>query len=412
MPTSMKQPPLELVPAGTPGAQRVAVLEAPGRLAVAHARVPEAGPHEVRVAITFVGICGSDLEAYRGSRDAEAFATPARLGHEVAGVLDQVGSSVVGLAVGDRVTCRYVWGALAEKIVCLPFNVKRMPPSFPMREISLVEVLPGILHAAELARITAHTSVLVMGQGVSGLVLTQVLRLFSPRVLAVTDLKAENLALAKRYGATHTYVVPTETTPTMSVVGRDFPDGFEVVIPCLLDGDGMMDALRCCAIAGRIIMYGCIGTCHSFDFFMAHRRRVEMYSTEPRRDIDMRRFFDEGVKLVTDGLVNTAEMITHVYPLTKVAEAFALRNDKSPTNKAVHVLIDCATTSEEVFHTPLEATLGAAAIAAVGAGAGGGAVAGAGAAADEGCGHMHSPAPIIPAAVAAAAAAGAAAGKA
>ena len=45
-------------------------------------------------------------------------------------------------------------------------------------------------------------------------------------------------------------------------------------------------------------------------------------STEPRRDIDMRRWFQEGVQMVLDGTVNTSEMVTHIYPLERVQEAF------------------------------------------------------------------------------------------
>ena len=50
---------------------------------------------------------------------------------------------------------------------------------------------------------------------------------------------------------------------------------------------------------------GCIGTCKEIDFFKMHRRRVEIYSTEPRRDVDMRRFFQEGVQMAMDGTVNS-----------------------------------------------------------------------------------------------------------
>ena len=85
---------------------------------------------------------------------------------------------------------------------------------------------------------------------------------------------------------------------------------------------------------------GCIGPCKNFDFFKAHRKRAEIYLTEPRRDIDMRRYFQEGVEMVLDGIVNTSEMITHIYPLERVQEAFQLRNDKSVGNEAIHVLID------------------------------------------------------------------------
>jgi L-iditol 2-dehydrogenase len=98
------------VSAGTPNSQRIAVLARTGEMELAFALVPEPTDVQVRVKITYVGICGSDLEAYRGSRSPEFMTTPARLGHEVAGVIDKVGASVVGLRVGDQVTCRYVWG--------------------------------------------------------------------------------------------------------------------------------------------------------------------------------------------------------------------------------------------------------------------------------------------------------------
>jgi hypothetical protein len=72
-----------------------------------------------------------------------------------------------------------------------------------------------------------------------------------------------------------------------------------------------------------------------------HRKRCEIQSTEPKRDIDMRRFFDEGRRMVTQGLINTAEMVTHVYPLARVQEAFLLRDAKAGANDAIHVMVDC-----------------------------------------------------------------------
>lgn len=340
MPTHMVVADLKLVPPDQAAAQQVAVLNRPYDISIARAEIPNAGDGEVRVKIKWVGVCGSDIETYRGQRQPEFMSIPARLGHEVAGVLDQVGPNVVGLQVGDKVTCRYVWGAFAEYITCKPFNVKVLPPNFPLIETSLIEILPGILHTAELAQINQTKNVLITGQGVSGLVLTQVIKLFSPKNLVVTDLKQHNLELAKKYGASHTYQIPTPETPTMDIVGKDFPEGFDVVIPCLLDGDGMVDAIDCCAVGARLVMYGCIGMCRKpVDFFKVHRRRLEIYSTEPRRDIDMRRYFQEGVQMVLDGLVNTSEMITHTVPLSQVSQAFALRDDK--TNAAIHVLVDC-----------------------------------------------------------------------
>lgn len=102
--------------------------------------------------------------------------------------------------------------------------------------------------------------------------MTQVVSMFSPKNLVVTDLFDEKLALARKYGATHTYKMPDEHASTMDIVGADFPDGFDVVIPCLLEGDGMVDAINAAAQNGRIVMYGCIGTCHTpVDFFKVHK---------------------------------------------------------------------------------------------------------------------------------------------
>lgn len=331
---------LQLVDYEGADTQRVAVLDEPYKMSVQNAKIPVPADNEVRVKIKWVGICGSDLEAYRGTRSPEFVSIPARLGHEVSGIIDMVGEKVVGVKVGDKVTCRYVWGAFAEYIVCKPFNVKVLPPDFPMLEISPIEVLPGIIHSAELGKIDQTKNVLIMGQGVSGLIMTQVIAQFSPKNLAVTDLSPAKLALGKKYGATHTYLLPDKDARTMNYAGKDFPDGFDVVIPCLLEGDGVIDAMDCAAMCAKIVMYGCIGVCRKpIDFFKAHRKRLEFYLTEPRRDIDMRRFFQEGVQMVMDGMVNTSEMITDVFPLERINEAFALRNN-SPEG-TIHIVIDC-----------------------------------------------------------------------
>ncbi len=339
MPNIMSIADLELVPEGTPNSQQVAVLQEPYRIEMAHAAIPEPGIDEIRIKIRYVGICGSDLESYRGIRRPEFLSTPSRLGHEVSGVIDKVGTQVRGLHVGERVTCRYVWGAFAEYIVCKPFNVHTVSDRLKDEDISPIEVLPGILHAVERAQITPNTDVLIMGQGVSGLVMTQAAALFSPRNLVVTDLKDKNLELAKRYGATHTYKLPGHDAATMDTLREAFPEGFEAVIPCLLEGNGMMDALDCCAFAGRIILYGCIAPCTDFDWLKLHRKRVDILTTEPKRDIDMRRWFTEGVNLVEQGLINLSEMVTHTFPLSQIQQAFNQR-DEGPLD-SIHILIDC-----------------------------------------------------------------------
>ena len=94
------------------------------------------------------------------------------------------------------------------------------------------------------------------------------------------------------------------------------------------------DKVTCRYVRGACAEYI---VCEPFDFFKVHRKRLSILSTEPRSDIDMRRFYQEAVQLVLDGLINTKQMI---YPLSQIQEAFELRNDKSD-DKSIHVLIQC-----------------------------------------------------------------------
>ena len=321
------------------GIQRVAILEQPYKMKIVATKIPEPADNELRIKIKYVGICGSDLEAFRGNRKPEFISFPARLGHEVAGVIDKIGKNIKTLKIGQKVTCRYVWGAYAEYIVCRPINVQVLPDDFDMKDMSLIEILPGVIHAAELSQCDSGRTVLITGQGVSGLIMTQVMALYSPKELVVTDIKDRNLELAKKYGATKTYKIPEPSMPTIDVLKDDYPNGFDIVIPCLLEGGSVVDAIQCTRISGKVILYGGIGICkEELDFFKVHRARIEILSTEPKRDIDMYRFFKEGISLITDGLVNTGEYIDKIYPLSQIQEAFNVRNDKS--NNYIHILVD------------------------------------------------------------------------
>lgn len=325
--------------------QKVAVLEETGKIGIKYAKIPNAKPNEIRVDVKWVGICGSDLEVYRGARTPEFLTYPMRLGHEVSGIVDEVGENVVGIKSGDKVALRYVWGAFAEYITCDPFSAVVLPEDFPLKHGSLIEVSPTIITGLERGEINQAKNVLIMGQGVSGLQITQFAKLYSPKNLVVTDLFDEKLKIAKDFGATCTYKIPNEDTPTMDILSKDFPDGFDVVIPALLEGDSISDALECCAQNGKLIMYGGIGkTSKTVDFFKMHKKRIDILTTEPKRDVDNHKLFREGRDMVVNGLINTERTVTHTFPLSKVDEAFAMRDKTS--GEVIHVMIDCDTKNE------------------------------------------------------------------
>ena len=60
---------------------------------------------------------------------------------------------------------------------------------------------------------------------------------------------------------------------------------------------------------------------------------------EPKQDVDMRRYFTEGARLVTEGAINTSDLVTHKVPLSQIAKAFDLK--KEPSGDVIHVMVDC-----------------------------------------------------------------------
>jgi S-(hydroxymethyl)glutathione dehydrogenase/alcohol dehydrogenase len=79
---------------------RAAVMFEPGRLDLRELELEELQPGEVLVRMSAVGVCGTDLHSYKGEWDRP---TPIVLGHEGAGVVEDVGADVEGVHAGDRV---------------------------------------------------------------------------------------------------------------------------------------------------------------------------------------------------------------------------------------------------------------------------------------------------------------------
>jgi L-iditol 2-dehydrogenase len=236
---------------------KAALLVEKGRLEMSDIPVPRLLPHQVRVRTTGVGICGTDLHIFGGhanyNYDALGNAIPLSkepqvLGHEISGVIEEIGTEVRDLTVGDRVLvdqglnclsqridplCEYcasgashqcanyrelgitgAQGGFAEYIGIAAVNAIRVEGEIGNEELPLSEPLGCVLHALELAeraggryslageRRARH--VMILGAGPAGLLFLQLLRNvfgFEGNVFVV-DINPLKLELAARFGAT------------------------------------------------------------------------------------------------------------------------------------------------------------------------------------------------------------------
>jgi threonine dehydrogenase-like Zn-dependent dehydrogenase len=299
--------------------------------------MPQPGPDEVRVRIAYCGICGSDVEAYLGHRQLEFLGDPPILGHEASGVIDRLGERVTGLRVGDRVMVAS-WGCFAEYRVCRPHSVLKLSPEIPLSSGSLIEVFPGVILAATRSGITPASDVVVLGQGLSGLLITRLVALHGCRHLIAADLFDEKLAIARELGATH--AINAARDDVRARVLEITAGGADFTIVATLDGNDIAAAVEWSRMHGRIVLYGGIGPCDGIDFFRVHCKALSIVkeTTELHGMLERRRLWREGCQLVADGLVSPERLRTHVSPLEQLPEAMELRS--TPRPDVIHVLIE------------------------------------------------------------------------
>jgi threonine dehydrogenase-like Zn-dependent dehydrogenase len=314
------------------------ILTRPGQLDLAELPTPEPGPYEVRIRIAYVGLCGSDVEAFLGHRKPEYLGNSPRLGHEPSGIIDAVGPHVTHLKVGDPATCVGTWGCYSEYVLARTEHVLKLPPELPLIDGSLVEVLPGIIMAATKTGITGAHDVCIVGQGLSGLLLTRLVSLQGCKRLIVADLFDEKLAIAREFGATHTINASREDVAArvLEITGG----GADVTIMATLNGDDVPDAVAFTRGRGSIVLYGSIGPCAGINFFDVHRKGISIVkeTTHTHGNLERRRLWREAMQLVADDVLPLDRLRTHVLPMDRLPEAMALRT--TPRGDVIHVLVE------------------------------------------------------------------------
>jgi L-iditol 2-dehydrogenase len=208
------------------------VLREYGRFSVDEVQRPVPGPDEVLLRVRACGICGSDVHGMDGSTGRRI--PPIIMGHEGAGDIVETGPAVRGWGKGDRVTfdstlyCGKCWhcqrgevnlcderrvlgvscaefrrdGAFAEFVAVPQRVLYRLPDNLSYRQAAMVEAVSVAAHAVSRTPLAANASAAVLGAGMIGLLVIQVLRAAGCRRVVAIDLDDDRLKLALKLGAT------------------------------------------------------------------------------------------------------------------------------------------------------------------------------------------------------------------
>jgi L-iditol 2-dehydrogenase len=322
---------------------------APGDGHVELAERPERppGPGEVALDVHAVGICGTDLHIWLGEYPS---VPPVTLGHEVCGVVAELGEGVEPAWLGARVAvetffstcgecayCRagklsvceqrrsigsHVDGGMAARLVLPARNLHRVPDGLPDAAAALSEPLACVCNSLlDPAAVQTGDDVLVVGPGAIGLIAAQVAHACGGRVVVRGAERDEaRLALAG--------VLGFET----SVAGRDEPAPADVVVECSGAGPGIADALRAARRRGRVVQMGLRGADVTipYDLICFHELTVTAgFASNPAS-------WRRAMRLLEAGDVQLEPLITEVLPLSEWRRAF----DASRAGEGVKYVLD------------------------------------------------------------------------
>jgi L-iditol 2-dehydrogenase len=204
------------------------------QFAVEEVAIPRIGEGETLIRVRACGICGSDVHGMDGSSGRRR--PPLIMGHEAAGEIAEVGPAVASWKAGDRVaidstvSCGACWhcrrgevnlcenrrvlgvscaeyrrdGAFAEYVAVPARILYRLPDAVTFEQGAMVEALGVAAHAVRRARLAPDSSVVVVGAGMIGLLVVQVLKAMGAGPIIAVDLDEGRLSRALKFGATTT----------------------------------------------------------------------------------------------------------------------------------------------------------------------------------------------------------------
>ena len=258
---------------------KAAIIYGPKDIRIEERSIPKPASDEVLIKIYACGVCGTDDALNKGEYPANY---PVIIGHEFSGEVVEVGSKVNSFKVGDRVTadpnrvcrkcffCRsgqehlcdnlnsmgvHIDGANAEYCVMLESNVYGIGNELSYEEAAFCEPLACAIHGTDLAKVKVGDTVLVIGAGGMGNLITQCVKNSGAANIIVSEPISGRRNKALENGAT--YVVDPRISDVNSEVRKIKPVGADIVFEVAGNSKAQAACFSYARKGGTIIFFGC-----------------------------------------------------------------------------------------------------------------------------------------------------------
>lgn len=325
---------------------------------------PVAGPKDAIIKVMRAGICGSDIKAYLydgasvGIFPKGTMGLSGEFGHEMVGVVDEIGSEVEGVSVGDRVfvnpmvckrtgmlTCD-MSGAFSEYVhvedAAYGYNLLKLSDDTTFDEAVMTEPLSVGTHGKNQIQVKPHENVVIYGAGTIGLCALEACLSVGCKSPVVVDINDQRLELVKELGGTPCH--PTEEEPVKAFLSKHFgekPNTFGEIRP-------NVDAFIDCAGAGPILndILQMANANQRIAVVAVYKKPVELdmvalqslqMTIRGSLGYDMSDVI-EAYNNIDQHRNNVSKLITHQFPIDKGVEAFETACD--PSTGAIKVVIN------------------------------------------------------------------------
>ena len=337
------------------------ILETPGQFRLTETAEPgQPGPGEALVRVKRVGICGTDLHAFRGRQPF--FSYPRILGHELGVEVVALGEpqGVSALQVGDICAvepylncgvcsaCRrgktnccqslkvlgvHIDGGMREYIT-VPQHKLHKAQGATLEHLAVVEMLCIGAHAVQRAQITPGENALVIGAGPIGLATMQFAKLAGANITCL-ELNPNRIDFCRQNLGVDQFINATEEVEAelQHLLGGDMPT---LVFDATGNAQSMMGAFKYVAHGGKLIYVGLVQGDLSFNDPYFHSHELTLLATRNATSAD----FAYVVDCLNTGKIHLDPWITHHATPEALIETFPTWLD--PANGVVKAMLDFA----------------------------------------------------------------------
>ena len=330
---------------------KAAVYLGNDQMVVKEVPTPEVDNDSVLLKVHSCAVCGSDIRIFHSGNSRVT--PPQILGHEISGEVVKVGKNVTKVKVGDRVAigadvpcgecffCKsgignncqinYAMGyqfaggfaeyLLLNKIVMNFGPVTKIPDNVSYDEAALAEPLACVLNALELTPVKLNDTMVIMGAGPVGLMISEVARNMGAARIIFLDKNQDRLNLAKKLKLADEIILNVDTDGVAEVLKLTKGLGANVVYTANPSPAAQQVALKMAVNRGRISFFGGLPKNNPgvlLDSNIIHYKELFVGGAHG----SMPQHHDLAVNLIATGRIDVKKFMTHRFKLDNILDAF------------------------------------------------------------------------------------------